>query len=250
MIDREGDVAELVFRLDEGVHSLLSGARRIGKSTVCNAAAVRLREQRGAVVIWLEAPKQATAVGFCQLLIDQCTRIDLSHLAREYGKTLRPTIEALLRSLGVPLDLSALGEDVPPATRRDALELPLKIAREQGAKVVFCIDELQRAVEYADGEGVAGDLADIYAGQTDVVLLVNGSQERVLDRLLAEPYTIGKLLDRRELAATIPYDQWRQPLTRRFEEAGLGIDRDRLKQVWSSGASVPTTRRPEHAMLP
>lgn len=240
MVDREGEVAELVFRVREGVHTLLDGQRRIGKSTVCNAASVRLREQHACVVISLEAPKQTNATGFCQLLIDQCTRIDVSHLARQTSKVVRPTIEALLKSLGVPLDLSGLsGPEVPHATRRDALELPLNIARQQKAPVIFCVDELQRAVEYADGEGLVGDLIDLYAGQTDVVLLVSGSQERVVEKLLAEPFMAGKLLDRRTLPPTISRDQWRRPLTARFEAAAISLPAERLEQVLDFGRERP-----------
>jgi energy-coupling factor transporter ATP-binding protein EcfA2 len=240
MVDREGDVAELVFRVREGVHTLLDGPRRIGKSTVCNASAGQLREQDGSVVIWLEAPKQTTGTGFCQLLIDQCTRIDVSHLARQAGRAMRPTIEALLKTVGVPLDLSSLGgHDVPPATRRGALELPLRIARQHDAQVVFCIDELQRTVEYSDGEGLVGDLVDIYAGQTNVVLLVSGSQDRVVQKLLAEPFNVGKLLERRTLSATIPRDQWRRPLAARFEAAELTISGDQLEEVLDFGQERP-----------
>ena len=240
MISREGDVEELVFRTREGIHTLLDGGRRIGKSTVCNASAMRLREQDDTGVVWLETPKQTTATGFCQLLIDQCTRIDLSHFAHEAGKVFRPTIEKLLESLGVPLDLSGLdGDELAPATRRQALELPLKIAREHGARVVFCIDELQRAVDYGDGEGLIGDLVDIYAGQADVVLLVSGSRKRVVDKLLVEPFSAGKLLDRRTLSATIPRDQWRHPLAQRFEAADLNIEAARLERILDFGEERP-----------
>ena len=240
MIDREGDVEELVFRVREGIHMLLDGHRRIGKSSVCNASAVRLREEDGSIVVWLEAPKQTTATGFCQLLIDQCTRIDLSHLADQAGKIVRPAIERLLESVGLPLDLSSIAaDDVPPATRRAALELPLNVSRQHGTPVVFCIDELQRAVEYADGEGLIGDLIDIYAGQTDVILLVSGSQERVVERLLAEPFAVGKLLERRTLSPRIPRDQWRRPLAERFAAAALQIAGDRLERVLDFGQERP-----------
>ena len=240
MVDREGDVEEMVFRVREGVHTLLDGGRRIGKSSVCNASAVRLRDDDKSIVVWLEAPKQTTATGFCQLLVDQCTRIDLSHLATQAGKVVRPAIEGLLKGLGLPLDLSSIGEgDIPPSTRRAALELPLRVSRQHSTPVVFCIDELQRAVEYADGEGLIGDLIDIYAGQTEAVLLVSGSQERVVEKLLAEPFTVGKLLERRTLSATIQRDQWRRPLAERFAAAALDISADRLERVLEFGQERP-----------
>ena len=37
------------------------------------------------------------------------------------------------------------------------------------------IDELQRAVDYSDGVSLIRDLLDIYSGNPDVVVLVDGS---------------------------------------------------------------------------
>lgn len=92
MIGREGDRAELVLRLREGLHTLIDGERRIGKTTVCHAACVELHERHDFEVIEVEAPKQATSTGFCQLVIDRCTRAEIDHLARAGARTARPTI--------------------------------------------------------------------------------------------------------------------------------------------------------------
>lgn len=139
----------------------------------------------------------------------------------------------------MPLDLSALGRELPPATRRAALELPLKLARQHGGRVVFFIDELQRAVDYAEGEGVIGDLVDIYSGRTDVVVLVDGSRARVVDRLMDDRFQIGKLVGRRPLEPTIPIDQWRGPLRARFGQAGLDIGAEELERLLDFGDRRP-----------
>src|SRR6266702_2760319 len=102
------------------------------------------------------------------------------------------------RPLSVPLRVSGRAEAGALPTRT-ILSLPLDIARQSGGPVVLFLDELQRAVDYADGEHVLGDLVDIYSGATDVVVLVDGSEERVMAGMLEPPVQFGKLCDRLSL---------------------------------------------------
>jgi ATPase domain predominantly from Archaea len=244
MIDREGEVADLVQRLSEFLHVTVSGPRRIGKTSVCGALCARLSEVHGFLVIEVEAPEESSASGFCQLLIDRCARLDLTRLSRGVLRAAVPALQEILADQGLPLDLSEFGAEVPPATRRKAIELPLTIARQQTTKVVLFIDELQRACGnpdggYADGVGLVSDLVDAYAGNTDVVVLVDGSDERTIDKLMAEPYGMARLSQRVPLAERIPFDQWQRPLRTRFEQAGLPIADDDLERILEFGEGRP-----------
>lgn len=49
------------------------------------------------------------------------------------------------------MDLSATGRRAP-MTMREVVGLPLRVARERHRHVVVFFDELQRAVDYADGD--------------------------------------------------------------------------------------------------
>lgn len=241
MIGREGDVTELVTRLVERMHTTMTGRRRIGKSTVCGAAGARMRDDRGFLVIELETPEQSTAAGFCQLLIDVATRHDLARTARVARGVIRPFIQEWLKERGIPLELSGLGAAVQPATRRGALELPLALARQHRVPVLLFIDELQRAVDYGDGVGLVSDLVDLYAGERnrDVIVLVDGSDDRTLEQLMGDPYGVAKLTSRVALPERIPLDQWRGPLQRRFGEGGLNLSAERLERMLEFGDGHP-----------
>jgi hypothetical protein len=240
MIAREGDVADLVARLRERMHCLLTGARRIGKTTVCNAAASRLRDS-GFTVLELEAPEDSTAAGFCDHMIERFTLASLKDEARHAARVTRPIVDKVLESLGVPLDLSEFGAEIPPQTRRGILELPRSLATETGRPVLLFIDELQRAVDYADRVGLINDLVDIYAGaaNTNVVVLVDGSDERALEKLVGSPYSLAKLTQPQPLTPTIPGDQWRNPLQRRFAEADPEIPDEQLERILAFAAGAP-----------
>jgi hypothetical protein len=239
MVGRRGDVADLVQRLLEHSHVVLSGPRRAGKTSVCGAACTALRDDHGYLVIELEAPQQSSSEGVCQLIIDRAARLDLERISRGILKAAIPTIQTLLHDRGVPLDLSQFGADIPRATRRATLELPRAIAQQQRRKLVLFIDELQRAVDYADGVSLVHDLVDIYSGNRDVVVLVDGSDDRTIERLMGSPYDLAKLAQRLELEPTIPADQWRRPLLERFARAGLSISAERLELILEFGQGRP-----------
>jgi len=117
--------------------------------------------------------------------------------------------------------------------------LPSRLAEEAGEPVVFFLDELQRAVDYADGEQVLGDLVDLYSGATDVVVLVDGSKERALEGMLGAQVQFGKLCDRLSLEPRIPTYTWRESLPGRFRQAGLEVQPEALEALVTFGDGRP-----------
>lgn len=117
--------------------------------------------------------------------------------------------------------------------------MPSRLAEEAGEPVVFFLDELQRAVDYADGEQVLGDLVDLYSGATDVVVLVDGSKERALEGMLGAPVQFGKLCDRLSLEPRIPTYIWRESLPGRFRQAGLEVQPEALEALVTFGDGRP-----------
>jgi len=163
----------------------------------------------------------------------------------------RPLIEKLLGDAGIPLDLSQLGAEPGELPTRTILGLPSSLAKQMGKPIVFFLDELQRAADYVDGEQVLGDLVDIYSGATDVVVLVDGSEERALDRMLGPRVQFGKLCDRLELDPRIPTYTWREALGERFRQAGLELERDALEALiaFGDGRPYPTMTAARYAAL-
>jgi hypothetical protein len=66
VIGRTGDIEEIVRRSHEAIHTMLTGPRRIGKTTVCAAACEQLR-QDGTVVVDIEVPSARTRRICCSL---------------------------------------------------------------------------------------------------------------------------------------------------------------------------------------
>jgi hypothetical protein len=238
VIGREGDIAEVERRLREGIHTLVTGPRRVGKTTVCNAVCERARRD-DAVVIAIEVPERPDAAALLQLLIDRCNTISVAAAARAAWRGVRPLVERILGEQGIPLDLSQLDAEPGGLPTSQILSLPAYLHEQTGQPIVLFLDELQRAVDYADGEQVLCDLVDLYSGSADPVLLVDGSDERALESLLASRIGFGKLCDRLPLAPEIPAVTWRAALPGRFAMADLGIDDDALATLVAFGRGRP-----------
>jgi AAA ATPase domain len=240
VVGRTGEIDQLVTRLSESVHTMASGDRRIGKTTICDAACARLKPQLEIVRIEVPERRDADARVFLQLIIDRCNTISHAAATRKLLRAARPAIETVLGSAGIPMNLDELGAEPAASTAREILALPRTLADELGKPVVFFLDELQRAVDYTDGAEILEALVDLYSGGVgDVVVLVDGSDDRLLDRMRGAPIQFDKLCDRLAITASIPKQIWREALPGRFEQLSITIEPAALEAIVEFGAERP-----------
>jgi hypothetical protein len=87
---------------------------------------------------------------------------------------------------------------------------------------------------------VLTDIRDIYSGARDrAVVLVDGSEERTVDKLFGGAVQFGKLVSRYELPTTIAAYMWQQPLTERFLAADLQIADEHRDRIIAFGQGRP-----------
>lgn len=236
MIGRRGDVGDLVGMLDAGQHMLVAGPRRIGKTTVCQAVCAQL-ETTGFTVVRVDVAESTNSAGLCNDIV----RAYLEHgpgASRRLRHSAGKSVQKALDELGIPADVSALGAEALPATRRRILELPRQLTGGR-RRVVLWLDELQRVADYDDAVAVLHDLADLYAGQDAVMVLIDGSDTRTFETLLGDSDGLGKLVRRHDLPSTIPAAEWRSGLTERFDQAEHPIEREALEHLIAFGAEQP-----------
>ena len=240
VIGRSGEIDQLVTRLSESIHTMASGERKIGKTTVCDAACARVKPELEIVRIEVPERKDADARVLLQSIIDRCNTVSHASATRKVLRAARPTIEGALASAGIPLNLDELGAEPAPATAREILALPRTLADQLGRPVVFFLDEIQRAVDYTDGAEMLQALVDIYSGgRRDVVILVDGSDDRLLNEVRGAPIQFDKLCDRLTISATIPKQVWRQTLPNRFEQLSMAIESEALEAIVGFGDERP-----------
>src|SRR5437763_341536 len=168
MIGRQDDVAEVAGALAEGVNTIIAGPRRIGKTSVCEAALGRLR-RRGFYVATVDLFDQADAGDLAESLIvaTVANRPPLRRVlrrARAAGRALADaaSVSAIVKAkaeLGEEIEFAfrpgLAGED-PEHALRAALALPQKISRSDGKQIIVFFDEFQeiahRRHPYGDPE--------------------------------------------------------------------------------------------------
>ena len=66
IIGRSAEIAELSTQIGEGVSTLVTGPRRIGKTTVCDELCRIMTEQHGALVIKVDVPERSDSSALLQ----------------------------------------------------------------------------------------------------------------------------------------------------------------------------------------
>ena len=239
MIGRRGEIADLAFKMREGISLALAGPRRVGKTTLGDAVCAELRGEMIVLPRVEVAEHRTDASDLLNAIVAACQQTTLSDETGRIARALRPAFEALLASLGLPIDVRGLFIEPGTLSQRQVLLLPVAVAEADGRPVVLFLDELQRVHQFGDlGLQFLADLIDLYTDHREVVLLVDGSDERLLEELFARAQ-LDKLLDRHDIAPRILTGEWRLALPDRFAKVGLRVTGSALEQLIAFGAERP-----------
>jgi hypothetical protein len=250
MVGRAEDVSRIASSLAAGQSLRILAPRRTGKTTVCDAALERLR-QEGWYVASVDLMYPSGAAGFAQDL----TRSLLSN---------RPQLKRALaqardgwRHLGDRIRTQAvvdLGDGVriafataperedPDAALRDALALPQRLAEKDGRPVAVFIDELQElagpSAPFGDPERMQAQMRAIFQRSSQVSLLFAGSLEHTMQQVFRPEAPLGGFGGSYALSEIAP-DEWENGLAKRFGLAAIDIDRAVVSQIVELGDGHP-----------
>jgi DNA-binding transcriptional ArsR family regulator len=257
MIGREADVREIAATLAGGSSVVLAGARRTGKTSVCDAALGRLA-RRGLYTVTVDLFRIATAAELAQELV-AATISNRSVLQRALHQTRRAGrfVADALQTSAVLKSKAQLGEELeiafsPGLAARDperyldyALALPGRIAAADGKDVVVFFDEFQEIASpqepYGDSDRLTKRMRAIFQRSTGVSHLFAGSIEHLMRDLFTPSHRalhqFGGFHDLR------PIDRraWMTGLAERFAADDCEIDRSALSRIVDYGELHPRT---------
>ncbi len=201
MIGRAADVQEIAAGLAAGTNVIVAGPRRSGKTSVCDAALVRLG-RRGLYTISVDLFRIASAAEFAEALVG-ATIANRSALRRVLHQTRRAgrLVADVLQTAAVVKSRAQLGEEIeiafhPGLAARDperyldyALALPGRIAEADGVQAVVFFDEFQEVGSpnepYGDSDRLTKRMRAIFQRSTGVSYLFAGSLEHLMRDLFA-----------------------------------------------------------------
>lgn len=255
LIGREQDIEEISSALSGGTHLVIAGPRRTGKTSVCEAALTRLRG-RGHYVAQVDlfrigdTAELAEALAVAVVANRGATRRALAR-ARRAG---RAALSAAQAAATVTLQ-TELGDGVeialtPGLAARDpqraldlALELPERIARADGKRLVLFFDEFQElAAErkpYGDPDAVTKRMRAIFQRSTSVSCLFAGSLDHAMRDLFAPSQRAFSGFGSFHALRPIEREDWLRGLRDRFAEDQCKIGELALGRIVELGAGHP-----------
>jgi hypothetical protein len=240
MIGRQGDVREVARALADGINTIIAGPRRIGKTSVCEAALARLR-RRGFYVAAVDLFDQADAGDLAESVVlgtvaNRAPLRRLSRRARGAGRALADAASATAvvkakAELGEEIELAfrpgLAGED-PERALGAALALPERVARADGKHMVVFFDEFQEIAHprrpYGDPEALTRRMRAAFQRSPHVSFLFAGSIEHLMRDLFAPADRALSQFGSFHELGTITAEQWRQGLGERFARAGMSVE--------------------------
>ena len=254
MIGRQLAVSELTTALTEGLHELVAGPRRNGKTTVCQAAMNRVRDEPGYYVV--EA--------------DLFTLADLGELAHQLAASLvgnragwrrgahalrsaaqsaaglAPVIASakLKASWGADVELAlnpGLAKRDPRGSFEKALVMMQSAAERDGKHVVLYIDEFQEVAGprqmFGDPDSTTQLMRGVLQQSHNVTCLFAGSVAHMMRDLFDDErrafYKFGAWYD----LPPITDEEWAEGLAERFERGGRPISEAGITDLLRSGES-------------
>src|SRR5881409_3075479 len=231
LVGRETYLRRLGERLEDGQHVLISGPRRIGKTSIIIEALRRLR-RHGSYTAYVDCLGATDIRGLGERLADAVLQ-NLSGVERsfEHAKAIaagiQPTVKVKYEHVELALQLAR--ETNAQHFFEGALDLPHALAKRTGKRVVVVFDEFQAAGRL--GPRVFDVMRTRFQAQKGVAYAFLGSEEGILEQLFSEKgrafYRFAVPIDLAEAGGHrfgIAPDDWLSYLRDKFAEKKIAID--------------------------
>jgi len=233
--DREEDAKRLLMNFTHGINTIIISPRRWGKTSLVLKVANQLNN-KNLKIVTLDVFSCRSADefyrAFATAIIKQTTSKweEWSENARKFLSGLTPKISFgsdPINDFSISFDLSnkrILDEEV--------LNLPLKIAREKGIRIVVCIDEFQQVAEFDDSITFQKKLRSYWQLQAQCVsYCLYGSKKHMMKKLFSKQsmpfYKFGDIIFLQKIGP----EYWVPFIQQRFEETGKSISQNLALQI-------------------
>jgi uncharacterized protein len=255
LIGRRDDVREIATRLEAGTHLIVAGPRRTGKTSVCEAALARAG-RRGAYTAKVDLFRVSDAAELAEALAATViANRSAAHRALRRARTAGRAALSAAQATAMLRLVGELGEGVeialtPGLAAQDperaldlALELPERVARADGRRLLLFFDEFQEIAAarrpYGDPDAVTNRMRAVFQRTTSVSYLFAGSIEHVIRDLFAPSRRAFSGFGSFYSLRPISDDEWRRGLAERFAADDCTIGEAALARIVELGGGHP-----------
>lgn len=228
--DRQHETQHLLNNFNGLVNTVLISPRRWGKSSlVAKSAGLFCGQSKDNIVVFLDLFNCRTEAKFYQdfanaviaatnTAFEEFVASALKYLSR-FAPSFSASDPAGTYEFSFGIDVKA-----QKMTFDDILDLPQKIAKDKGLKIVVCIDEFQTIKEYDDALDFQRTLRAHWQKHTDVAYCLYGSKRNMMIDLFSDPknpfYKFGDMI----FLQKIVLSEWIPFIVGRFNDTGKQIE--------------------------
>jgi len=231
--DRVQDTERLLANFKHGVSVILISPRRWGKTSLVQKVSA-MAQGKDVKVVTLDIFSCRNADDFYQLFATEVIK-QTANKWEEWADNAKKFLSALIPKISFGVDPNtdfSVSLDFSNTRLNDELlDLPQKIAKDKGFRIVVCIDEFQQIAEFQDHVHFQKKLRSVWQLQTEVSYCLYGSKKHVLSELFSKQsmpfYKFGDVFFLQKIST----DDWISFICERFLSTGKRISAELARKI-------------------
>jgi len=231
--NRIQDTERLLANFNHGINSIIISPRRWGKTSLVKKVSA-IAGNNNLKVVNIDIFSCRNADDFYSLFANEVIR-QTANKWEEWVDNAKKFLSALVPKISFGVDPQAdfsVSLDFSNAKLNDdILDLPQKIAKEKGFRVVVCIDEFQQLSEFTDHIYFQKKLRSVWQLQQEVSYCLYGSKKHLMAELYSKQsmpfYKFGDVFFLQKIST----HDWISFICERFESTGKKISKDQAKVI-------------------
>ncbi|MCF0163668.1 MAG: ATP-binding protein [Bacteroidales bacterium] len=228
-IDRENDRAFLKQALSSNLNVILISPRRWGKSSLVKQAMKELSEEEKDIrVCFIDAYVIRSSTEFYETFAREVLKScgsQIQSVIDDIARFLRTISPKISVSAGPDSEMS-FSLDMSRGNKKEmdeVLNLPEKMAKEKGIRIIVCIDEFQRLALLPDYEEIESRMRSVWQHHQNASYCLYGSQRHMMSDIFDSSekpfYRFGQIYPLQK----INRDDWINYIIERFASTGKSI---------------------------
>ena len=232
--DREAETKRLLTNFRHGVNTILISPRRWGKTSLVQKVC-RLAQSDKLRVVYMDAFSCRSERDFCDAFASAVLK-QTSTKAEEWLESVKLFLSQVspkislgpdpMTDFSISLEMNPKREEVD-----EILQLPEKIARKRGWRIVVCVDEFQQIAEFTDSKAFQKKLRSVWQLQESVSYCLFGSKKHLMNELFEKKslpfYKFGDAIYLQKIGTA----DWVDYIRSRFEATGKRVSRELAEKI-------------------
>ena len=232
--DREAETKRLLTNFRHGVNTILISPRRWGKTSLVQKVC-RLAQSDKLRVVYMDAFSCRSERDFCDAFASAVLK-QTSTKAEEWLESVKLFLSRVSSKISLgpdPMTDFSISLEMNPKREEvdEILQLPEKIARKRGWRIVVCVDEFQQIAEFTDSKAFQKKLRSVWQLQESVSYCLFGSKKHLMNELFEKKslpfYKFGDAIYLQKIGTA----DWVDYIRSRFEATGKRVSRELAEKI-------------------